>query len=337
MVETQTCGLCGAEASLKYSSYPGYQEPDTFDIYHCKNCEASFPFPVREDVDKIYDLIYENKSKISGYKRYFGFSQQVKLEKDPFKYLAYKESPYFGVWKILHEIPEPQNVKVLEVGSGLGYLTYSLKKAGFDVVGIDISQKVVSQATKEFGALYKQLDIFEYAKDTSDTYDYIVLTEVIEHVPKPVEFIRTLLSLLNSNGKLIVTTPNKGVFDSRTVWGSDLPPVHLWWLTEKSMKVIADLTRSKVSFLTFEDYYKHKPAIIDVSVPDTPVLPASVFNKEGVVNSLGGQSGIYEKFKSWVFSKRVLMNIYANYMVSKNPDIRKLTSKGVTICAIYEK
>lgn len=337
MKETQTCGLCGADAQLKHRNYPGYQEPDTFDIYHCRNCNTAFPFPVRENVDKVYDLIYDNKSKIKGYSRYFRYSKEVKGQKDPFRYLAFQESPYYGVWKTLYNTLNPGAVKVLEVGAGLGYLTYSMKKAGFDVFGIDISEKVVAQASQEFGENYKCLDIFEYAKNAAELYDYIVLTEVIEHVPNPVDFIRTLLSLLRENGKLIVTTPNKGVYDQRTIWGSDIPPVHLWWLSEKSMKVISDITQSKVSFLNYEDFYKENPAIINVGDPDIPVLPRSVFNKEGEVNLPVGNKSLYEQFKTWVFSKKILMNIYSRYMVLRNPNIRKLTSEGVTICAIFEK
>ena len=226
---TQKCIVCGADSKLKHRNYPGFKEPDTFDIYHCRNCNTSFPFPVKEDFYKLYDLIYENKNEIKGYKRYFHYSKEVKLKKDPFRYLAFQESPYYGVWKTLKNTINPGITKVLEVGSGLGYLTYSLKKAGFDVIGIDISEKVVAQASLEFGENYKCLDIFEYAKNPPNLYDYIVLTEVIEHVPNPIDFIRTLLSLLSENGKLIVSTPNKGLYAQRAIWGS-VPPVHLSWL-----------------------------------------------------------------------------------------------------------
>lgn len=343
----QTCGLCGAHALLKHREYPGYQEPDTFDIYHCSNCNTAFPFPIKENVDEVYDLIYENKSKIRGYKRYFRYCKEVKLQKDPFRYLAFQESPYYGVWKTLHKTRNPGSVKVLEVGSGLGYLTYSLKKAGFDVLGIDISEKVVAQACLEFGEDYRCLDIFEYAKNPTELFDFIVLTEVIEHVPNPVDFISTLLSLLNKNGKLIVSTPNKGLYAKRAIWGSDMPPVHLWWLSEKSMKVISDITQSKVSFINFKDFYRENPTIIDVEFPNCkleqgtgrpiPTFPSAVFNKEGKLNFSEDNTSLYEKFKTWVFSKKILMNIYSSYMVKQNPNFKKLSSEGNTICAIFEK
>jgi 2-polyprenyl-3-methyl-5-hydroxy-6-metoxy-1,4-benzoquinol methylase len=337
MNETQTCGLCGADAELKYRNYPGYQEPDTFDIFHCSNCNTAFPFPVGENVDNVYDLIYENKSKIKGYNRYFRYSKEVKLQKNPFRYLAFQESAYYGVWKTLNNIPNPSAVKVLEVGSGLGYLTYSLKKAGFDAFGIDISNKVITQATIEFGENYKCLDILNTNKNSLESYDFIVLTEVIEHIPKPVDFIRTLLSLLSKNGKLIVTTPNKGIYGPGTIWASDIPPVHLWWLSEKSMKVISDITQSKVTFLTFEDFYKENLAIIDVGDPNVLVLPSSIFNKKGEVKFPVGKSSLYEQFKIWVFSKKILLYIYSKYRILRNPNIRQMSSGGVTICAIFEK
>ena len=345
---TQKCIVCGADSKLKHRNYPGFKEPDTFDIYHCRNCNTSFPFPVKEDFYKLYDLIYENKSEIKGYKRYFHYSKEVKLKKDPFRYLAFQESPYYGVWKTLKNTINPGVTKVLEVGSGLGYLTYSLKKAGFDVIGIDISEKVVAQASLEFGENYKCLDIFEYAKNPPNLYDYIVLTEVIEHVPNPIDFIRTLLSLLCENGKLIVSTPNKGLYAQRAIWGSDMPPVHLSWLSEKSMRVISDITQSKVSFINFEDFYRENPTIIDVEFPNfkrsevlggppIPTFPSPVFNKKGKLNIIEDRKSLYEQFKTWVFSKKILMNFYSWYMILRNPNFKKLTSEGQTICAIFEK
>ena len=42
----------------------------------------------------------------------------------------------------------------MEVGCGLGYLTYALDKSQFNVTGIDISNKAIELAIKRFGNLY---------------------------------------------------------------------------------------------------------------------------------------------------------------------------------------
>lgn len=52
--------------------------------------------------------------------------------------------------------------------------------------------------------LYQNMDMTILRK-----YDYIICTEIIEHlIVNPVEFLSDLISLLNSNGYLYLTTPN---------------------------------------------------------------------------------------------------------------------------------
>ena len=337
MNHSQSCGLCKSEAQIIYKNYPGYQEPKTYDIYHCSNCNTGFPYPAEENFEKLYDLIYENKERIKGYNRYFRYSKEIKFQRDPFKYLAFQESAYFGVWKTLHRVKNPGTFKVLEVGAGLGYLTYALKHAGFDVLGIDISEKVVEQAKLEFGELFKCLDIFEYAKITDQSYDYIVMTEVIEHVPEPAEFIRVLLSLLSEKGKLIVTTPNKGLYNVGTVWASDIPPVHLWWLSEESLKNISSITESKVEFLSFEDFYKKNVDIVDIGDPNFPVIPPSILDINGEVKDPFKKEVMYERIKVWALNNKVLLKLYVKFRLFRNPNLKKLSSQGNTICAVFER
>ena len=83
-----------------------------------------------------------------------------------------------------------------------------------------------------------QADLFDLHKNTQ-RYDCIILTEVIEHVPDPVEFLKAAASVLSPGGVLLVTTPNKTIAPLGTVWGTESPPVHLWWLSESSIRQIA--------------------------------------------------------------------------------------------------
>lgn len=43
----------------------------------------------------------------------------------------------------------------------------------------------------------------------NDTFDCIVATEVIEHLPNPKSFLKECYRILKKNGKLVLTTPNK--------------------------------------------------------------------------------------------------------------------------------
>ena len=123
----------------------------------------------------------------------------------------------------------------MEIGSGLGYLTYSLIKSNYNVVGLDISQTVVKQAIETFGDHYICANIYEYAQIDLEAFDIVILTEVIEHVNEPINFMESIKKILKPAGKIIITTPNKSFFPKDIIWASELPPIHCWWFSEEAM------------------------------------------------------------------------------------------------------
>ena len=79
----------------------------------------------------------------------------------------------------------------------------------------------------------------------------IISTEVIEHLSNPDSFIDKCLSLLNTNGSIIITTPNKSYADivnPSLVWQTDLPPVHLYWGTKKGFSLLAQRHSLNIEF-----------------------------------------------------------------------------------------
>jgi len=275
------CSLCGKEALLVEESYQGYMERSFHNIYFCKNCYTSFA-SINGDVKAIYDLIYQFAEKVPGYDRYYRYHNDVKKEKNPLEYLASSEETYWIVKDALSKIEKPKDeIKIIEIGSGLGYLTYALNKDGYNTQGIDISKNAVEKAKQQFGHRYECADIHEYSKSTQKQYDVVVLTEVIEHIEKPIEFLKSASSLLKDGGKMIISTPNKTIFPEDEIWHTDLPPVHLWWFSEKSMLHIGSLLDMKVVFTDFTDYYKDKDAFIVLKLPYKQ--PDPIFNSNGIL------------------------------------------------------
>jgi 2-polyprenyl-3-methyl-5-hydroxy-6-metoxy-1,4-benzoquinol methylase len=192
------CLLCGNTATLKEDKYPGYQEPDTFGIYHCAACDTAFSYP-RVATEHIYQQIYQNAEKVPGYDRYWRYKNTVKNVEQPLQFLADQEESYWGpVAAIKNLVKDKQSAKILEVGCGMGYLTYSLIQDGYNAQGIDISQNAVDEATRQFGNHYICADIAEYAQQHKGYYDVVVLTEVVEHVENPLNFVKNAVVMLNS-------------------------------------------------------------------------------------------------------------------------------------------
>ena len=278
-IETE-CLLCGGTAKLIHKKYPGYQEPDTFKIYHCSECNTGFSLP-RTQTSAIYENIYKNRDKVPGYNRYRRYAMFIKKFANPFEYLTESAEPYWGVKEALSVSVGENKPRILEIGSGLGYLTYSLIKANYDVIGMDVSQTAVNEANASFGDHYICADLFEYAKLHPDSFDIVILTEVIEHIDKPIEFIASILRLLKSDGRVIITTPNKSFYPEDIIWASDLPPVHCWWFGEESMKHIANNFKVDISFINFKKYYRRNYKVVGLKSQRAGRLPNPFFNKDG--------------------------------------------------------
>ena len=255
MPEQIKCIICNQLAGITLDNLEGYQQGEYFKIYNCKNCDTSFAWPHIIN-EKIYDDIYSQASITPGYSRYAGYATEIISQKDPLDYLANKEGVYFSIKEILENNTE-KKIQILEVGSGLGYLTYAIRKKGYNIVGLDISFDAVEQAKKKFGDYYICEDIYKYGKNNVGKFDVIILTEVIEHISNPGGFCDTLLTLLKNGGQLIITTPNKSSFSPGEIWETELPPVHLTWFSETSFKILAEQKRLSISFFDFSKFNKN--------------------------------------------------------------------------------
>jgi len=228
--------------------------PQVFSIYHCSVCDTSFAHP-KTNAESIYELIYKNGSNVLWYDRYWKYALDVKIADDPLDYLARSEDTYWAVKQALETCPRgAKPPKVLEVGSGLGYLTYALNRAGYDATGLDISAEAVARSKKSFGLYYTCGDVRRLDQGYSGKYDVVVFTELIEHIDDIIGFLKCVLRLLKPNGRLVLTTPNKSLFPSNVIWATDLPPVHWWWLSENSIVFVANYLGLKLSFTDFTQF-----------------------------------------------------------------------------------
>lgn len=344
------CLLCGGSAVLIHEKYPGYQKPDTFKIYHCSECNTSFSLP-QVHTSIIYENIYKNGSKVPGYNRYWRYARFVHKFKYPFKYLAETSETYWGVRELLNGPDiKKESLKILEIGSGLGYLTYSLNKENYNAIGLDISQTAVDHAKATFGNHYICADLFEYARLNPLSFDIVILTEVIEHISKPIDFIKSILMLLKPDGKAIITSPNKSLYPPDIIWATDLPPVHCWWFSEESMTCIARSLDVSVSLVNYKEYYKKSYKVISLKSLRDGRLPNSFFNENGeLINEVARTKNSIKPFlqvlltripfASPVFNKlkQLILTAVGSSRVLFNKDLIVCGERGNTICAILVK
>jgi len=333
------CLLCGKSAELKHKEFPGYQEPHTFKIYHCKNCNTAFSLP-RVETSLIYEKIYENRGKVPGYARYWEYAQNIKKSLNPLKYLSGIEDTYWAVKEALSFIvKDKKSTKILEIGSGLGYLTYSLIKANYDAVGIDISQTAVMNANENFGDHYICADLFQYAPLHPESFDIVILTEVIEHIDKPLDFIESIIKLLRPGGRVIISTPNKSLYPKDIIWDTEMPPVHIWWFSEDSMKYISKKKNTNITFINFSNYYKDKFRAIEIAQLYNGQVPKPLFNKNGdlIIQSTTKNKSIKSQIRFLLSQIPFVKYIYVKFKKLLNTNNIVCNERGIVLCAILEK
>jgi len=254
------CPICkNKNAKLIYSQYPGYIEESKYDIYHCGRCDTNFVSPNKID-KKIYDLIYSDKMTPGTYGSFFKLAQQIKSQKNPLRFLLNSAHTYYPIVNYLNNI-NSQNLDILEVGCGYGYLTYSLNFEGHNAIGIDVSEVAIKFALENFGANYLKADIDQFRdtnRKSNKKFDLIVTIDVIEHLSNPTSFIKQCFALLKDSGRLILTTPNKSYFKKNYVWCTDLPPVHLFCMSPTTFQYIARSNNFNISFSNFANYTSFK-------------------------------------------------------------------------------
>ncbi len=126
---------------------------------------------------------------------------------------------------------------VLEVGCGEGYMLEVLAEArpSLELKGIDISQGAVADAKARLGD--RATVTVEDARDLSasgESYDLVVMLEVLEHIPNPAQMLPVLEGL--TKGPLLLSVPWEPFFRGLNflrgkhlmAWGNDPEHVNHW-------------------------------------------------------------------------------------------------------------
>ncbi|MFO1413947.1 MAG: glycosyltransferase [Burkholderiales bacterium] len=107
------------------------------------------------------------------------------------------------------------NKRVLDLGSGEGYGACLLASVAERVIGIDVSQQAVQEASQKYHTSSNLA--FAVAKVSAlpfpnKTFDVVTAFEIIEHTVDQEEMISEAARVICDNGILLISTPNKSIY-----------------------------------------------------------------------------------------------------------------------------
>lgn len=213
--QSRVCPFCESKKrKLLYTQkYSGYF---THKIVQCLSC--GFVFVGNTPPQSFYDKYYRDESKYEGVRQHE----------------AHEDSTYELVWKFAKKHLDKSS-SVLDIGCSTGSLLAFLKEKGYsNLYGIDPAPACRKVAKEKYGI---KVDTY-YIEDLKPKkkYDFIILSQVLEHLIDIKGAISKIHSLLREGGYLFIGIPDAGRFhiNFEEPFG-EFSTEHINFFTEKSL------------------------------------------------------------------------------------------------------
>ena len=143
---------------------------------------------------------------------------------------------------------------MLDFGCGFGQLIMALKQSGFaKVEGADINSAAIESLNARQVTVHNLTTDADFYKNNAEKYDFIIMSHVLEHIPKD-EIINLLLlvkTLLIPGGKLVVMVPN-AQSNTGCYWAYEDFTHHLLFTAGSLYYVLKSANFSDISFLDID-------------------------------------------------------------------------------------
>jgi SAM-dependent methyltransferase len=234
MVHNFACPLCSSEKiSIYLNSRDYFLTGEPFALFKCSSCGFVFTqdYPEEHEMGKYY----ESEEYLSHNDSSNGFSDRI--------YRLVRNIMLGRKKGMVRKFTGLKKGNILDIGSGSGHFAMKMKKAGWQVKGIEINEK-----TRKLSASKLGLDIIdpkEIGTLKTASFDCITLWHVLEHFHKPFEYYNEIMRLLKPGAICITALPNCSSYDARhyrEFWAAFDVPRHLWHFTPSTFALFSEKT-----------------------------------------------------------------------------------------------
>lgn len=288
-----TCPTCGPHQAQEIVGIRGgvthrYEKGVECTIVRCTRCGLYFPnpFPYPVDAQRLYG--------------------------DPSKYFAAhdmdaKVTINRGLIRGFIDTVGRKDLSLLDVGSGRGEFLAAAKAEGVPrVVGLELSRSMIAYAKAQFGVEVLDKLIEDFALETTEKFDVIVLNAVLEHVYDPDAMIAACAKLLSPDGLLYIDIPNEDHLLARVgalvnfvrrrsdvfVLSPTFPPFHVFGFSRRSLRFL--LAKHGLKITRLRVYAQ--PRSSSNGGLKTRILAVAEYSLHAIANRIGMASNMY----AWV-------------------------------------
>jgi SAM-dependent methyltransferase len=250
MVHHDVCPLCSSEDPAQlFRCTDHFISGEEFPVFRCRNCGFTYTndHPGEDEAGRYY----ESEDYISHSDTSKGIVNKLYLFARKFM-LVRKRS-------FIEKTTGLKSGSLLDIGSGTGYFAATMKNAGWQVKGIEISEKARTFSSSHFNI--EVLPPSELDSIESDSLDCITLWHVLEHFHDPFKYISEIKRILKPGALCIIALPNCSSYDAEyydRYWAAWDVPRHLWHFSPATFNIFAGkagFRNERISILPLDVFY----------------------------------------------------------------------------------
>ena len=218
--EVAVCGACGSR-DVRFSASIGRRR---FAV--CRGC----------GIERLYDRVAETSLDLL-YGSYYAPDDPTPLALE-----QQLGNPTFAHRRRrLHQFADMRTRRILEIGCGDGNFLETLRRAGWDVHGQEVSASTAAMVERRHGIPVTAAAL--EAIPSAPPFSVVAAYHVLEHVYHPAAWLRSVHGLIEPRGLLHVQVPNAGSLTRRVSggeWSSLVFPQHVYFYEPNTLRALLE-------------------------------------------------------------------------------------------------